>query len=73
MPDIRKLDARLKRLAAIEHSYRAEIKRAEESHSKGLISKEKLEKIRAKYESKIESLLPKVRKLRQRRSELKAA
>ena len=70
-----RVDRQLRRLRAIEASYRHWIKRAHEEFRDETVDKEKAHKrydrIREKYTRKIERLQPKIRALTLRRSELK--
>ncbi len=71
MVDTRNLDLKLKRLRSIEGDYKAIIKRAEVEYKHNLLSREKYLKIKKKNESRLEKLLPKVRKLVRKRNALK--
>ena len=71
------MDRKLRRLRAIEASYRHTIKRAQDEVRHETVDREKaqrrLDKVRAKYQRKIEKLQPKIRALATRRTELKTA
>ena len=71
MADTRRLDLKLKRIKAIEGSYRSIIKRAEDEYKHNLITRDKLSKIRRKHTQKIEKLQIKARRLQKLRMRLK--
>jgi hypothetical protein len=72
MADTRRLELKLKKLRAIEGDYRSQIRRAEDEYKRNLIPREKFLKIKRRCEMRMEALLPKIRKLTQLRSELRA-
>jgi len=71
LADTRRLDLKLKRIKAIEGSYRSIIKRAEDEYKHNLITRDKLSKIRRKHTQKIEKLQIKARRLQKLRMRLK--
>ena len=72
MADTHNIDLKLKRLRAIEIDYRSAMKRAEDDYENNFITREKMLKIKKKYEAKIDKVAPKVRKLQHLRNEIKA-
>jgi len=72
MADTHNIDLKLKRLRAIESDYRSAMKRAEDDYENNFITREKMLKIKKKYEAKIDKVAPKVRKLQHLRNEIKA-
>lgn len=72
---LEKVDHKLRRLRAIESSYRKTIKRAQEELRNETVDKEKAQKrydkVKKKYNRKIEKLQPKIRALMHKRAELK--
>lgn len=73
--NLEKLDHRLHHLRRVEASYRAAIRRAQqamrENTANPVKAKKRFEKIRAKYERKIEKLQPQVKQLTNQRAERK--
>lgn len=73
--NLEKLDHRLHHLRRVEGSYRAAIRRAQqamrENTADPVKAKKRFEKIRAKYERKIEKLQPQVKQLTNQRAERK--
>jgi predicted ATP-binding protein involved in virulence len=70
--DTHSIDLKLKRLRVIEGDYRSAIKRAEHDCENNFISREKMLKIKKKYEAKIDKVAPKLRRLRHLRNEMKS-
>jgi len=72
---LEKVDHKLRRLRAIESSYRKTIKRAHEELRNETVDKDKAQKrydkVKKKYNKKIDKLQPKIRSLIQKRAELK--
>lgn len=71
MPSTERLDLKIKRLTAIEAAYRAEIKRAHAGEKDDRERKLRYERTIAKYERKMEKLLPKIRRLREIRTAMR--
>jgi len=73
--ELEKIDRKLDHLRRVEASYRATIRRAQQQMREDTVdpakAKRKFERIRAKYERKIEKLQPKVKALTIRRAKLK--
>ena len=67
MPDTAAIDHKIKRFSAIEADYHHRIKRAKEDIHRDPDRKRKYERVIAKYERKIEKLLPKIRRARELR------
>ena len=69
-----RLEAKMKRLRRIEASYRTEIRRAEERMADDSVDSEKArhryERVRAKFNYKIEVLAEKIRDLTTKRAQL---
>lgn len=76
MPELDRIERKLRRLRRIEASYRAEIRRALEASKMNTLdpvkAKERYERIRAKVDRKIGKLVPKIRTLTVQRAERKA-
>jgi len=72
MADTHSIDLKLKRLRAIEGDYRSAMKRAEDDYERNFISREKMLKIKKKYEAKMDKVAPKLRRLQHLRNEMKA-
>lgn len=76
MPELDRIEQKLRRLRRIEASYRSEIRRALEASKMDTLdpvkAKERFERIRTKVERRIDRLVPKIRTLTVRRAELKA-
>ena len=72
MPDTAKLDLKIKRLTAIEADYHHRIKAARADMHRDPDRKKKYERAVAKYERKMEKLLPKIRHFRELRHSLKS-
>ncbi len=72
MASYQSLDLKVKRLTHIEAEYRGEIKRAQHEMKLDPDRKPKYERIVAKYEKKIDRLLPKIRRLRELRSRVRS-
>jgi len=70
-----RVDHKLRRLRAIESSYRHWIKGAQEEMREATVDRDRaqrrFEKIKVKYTRKIDKLQPKIRSLTLRRAELK--
>ena len=73
MADTHSIDLKLKRLHVIEADYRAAIRRAEEDYEKDFITREKLLKIKKKYEAKLDKVRPKARRLHNLRDRMRSA
>jgi hypothetical protein len=58
-----RLERKLKRLRSIEAMYRREIKMAERDFKEGILTRERLEKIRERCNRKIDRLLVRIREL----------
>jgi len=76
LPELDRIERKLRRLRRIEASYRSEIRRALEASKMDTLdpvkAKERFERIRTKVERRIDRLVPKIRTLTVRRAELKA-
>lgn len=72
MGALEKMDLRIKRLTTIEAEYRASLKRAQADLRKDPEHKKKYTRIITKRERKVDKLLPKIRRLRERRAVLRA-
>ncbi len=74
-PTLEKVDRRLRHLRAVESTYRKAIKRAREEARNETIDTDKAEKryekVKAKYQRRIEKLQPKIQTLVRQRAELK--
>lgn len=75
MAAVGKIDQKLQHLRRVEASYRKYIRRAQDEMRMNTVDPEKArrkyEKVKAKYERKIEKLQPQVKRLTNRRSEMK--
>lgn len=76
MAERERVERKLRRLRRIEASYRADIRRALEASKADTVdpvrARERYEKARAKYERRIDRLVPKIKALTTRRAELKS-
>ena len=66
-----RIDLKIKHLTKVEAEYRAEIKRAQADMRVDPVRKKRYERIVAKYQQKVDRLLPKVRHLREVRHRLR--
>lgn len=75
MAAVGKIDQKLQHLRRVEAGYRKYIRRAQEEMRMNTVNPEKarrkFEKVKAKYERKIDKLQPQVKQLTIRRSEMK--
>lgn len=65
MPDTERIDLKIKHLTKVEAAYRAEIKRAQADMRVDPSRKKRYERVMAKYQRKVDRILPKVRHLRE--------
>ena len=72
VPDTERIDLRIKRLTAIETEYHHRIKEAQSDMRVDPDRKKKYERVIAKYERKMDKLLPKIRHLRELRHSRKS-
>ncbi len=71
MTEAERFDLKIKHLTKVEAEYRAEIKRAQADMRVDPTRKKRYERTVAKYQRKVERLLPKIRKLREIRHRLR--
>ncbi len=65
-----RLDRKIKHLAALEASYRKELRTAQEGYDKGHVPPPRYRRIKARCERKIGKLLDQIRDLRAKRTEV---
>jgi hypothetical protein len=65
VPDTERIDLKIKHLTKVEAAYRAEIKRAQADMRVDHSRKKRYERVIAKYQRKVDKLIPKVRHLRE--------
>ena len=66
-----RIDLKIKHLTKVEAAYRTEVKRAQADMRVDPTRKKRYEKVVAKYQRKIDKLLPKVRHLREVRHRIR--